>query len=149
MQKEKLEEVSGGAAVALQAFVMFFITPFFLLIAYFLLKVPFTVGVALFLLIIICVDILLIRYSMRYGDIYINNNAIVIKKIIGTKNKPITDYKSVEEALLPNDYIITFVDGTKVYFKLKAKDFLNRLNSGSDISKIIMERFNERRDSIQ
>jgi len=149
MKKEdnELEEISGGAAVASQVFVLFFITPLFISITYLLIhtavKYGISVGIVVFIAVVISVLFFIVNSSYKNADIYFSGEYIVIKKLFSTIKKPIISYKSIGESFLPNKYYIEFNNHKKVYFYLKMPDLLKRVTD-TDVSQIISTRFEEK-----
>jgi len=147
--EEQLEEISGGAAVAMQAFVLFFIGPFFLFMIYLVLRVNFSLVTVSVALIVIALFAALIKLAFSSADLYFSGNVIVVKRIFNTKTIPLTSYKTIEEAFLPSKYYIEFNDGSKVYFTLKTNDLFKRITTEGNMAPILIKRFEEKKKEIE
>jgi hypothetical protein len=146
MEDRQLEEISGGAAVASQAIIIFFVIPFLLFLAYLVLRVNVSLPVISVIVVMFALAGFGLMQTLSYADVYFCGNILVIKKITGTVRRPVSDYKTIEEGFRTSTYYIEFNDGTKVYFTLKTIDLLKRVtNSGTDVAKIFIERFEEKK----
>ena len=84
----------------------------------------------------------ILTQSLSYADLFFYGDNIVIKKITGQSTRPITDYKTIDEAFSAFTYYVEFNDGKKVYFKLKTKEALSRfVNSGPDVADSLKQKF--------
>jgi hypothetical protein len=129
----KIEKLSGGFIVLVQGLIFAFSIPFALFICYLFTSKNIALDGKCFLAIILIVMLLMIKQVLSYADIYLMEDKLVTKKIIGVKNRPLSQIKSIDEALLPFSYYILFKDDKKVYFQLKPKDMLKRIvNTDSD-----------------
>jgi hypothetical protein len=143
MKEPELEEISGGSAISKQAFVLCLITPFLLFMVYLILRVNLALPTIGFSLVLLSAIGVLIWRAFSYADIYFLGNTIVYKKIFKTTIRPLTDVKTINEAFLPINYVITFKDDSKIYFTLTVEDALKRFGS-QNVTEILAERFRER-----
>lgn len=142
MENTELEEISGGAAVASQAFGFFIVVPLLLFFSWIVIHTSQDLSWIYFVVPIIAVMAFILKQSLSYADLFFYGDNIVIKKITGQSTRPISDYKTIEEAFLAFTYYIEFKDGKKVYFKLKTIEALSRLvNSGSDVADSLKQKF--------
>jgi len=146
--EEQLEEISGGAAVVLQAFVLFFIGPFFLFMIYLVLRVNFGLATVSVTLVVIVLFATLLKLALSSADLYFSRDIIVVKKIFGTKRIPVINYKTINEAFMPNKYYVEFNDGSKVYFTLKTNDLFKRITTEGNMSPILIKRFDEKKSAV-
>ena len=146
--EEQLEEISGGAAVALQAFMLFFVGPFFLFMIYLVLRVNFGLATVSVVLVVTVLFVVLFKLALSSADLYFSGDMIVVKKIFSIKRIPITNYKTIDEAFMPSKYYVEFNDGSKVYFTLKTNDFFKRITTEGNMSPILIKRFEEKKSII-
>jgi len=146
--EEQLEEISGGAAVAVQAFVLFFLAPFFLFMIYLVLRINFGLATVSVVLVVTVLFVVLFKLALSSADLYFSGDMIVVKKIFSIKRIPITNYKTIDEAFMPSKYYVEFNDGSKVYFTLKTNDFFKRITTEGNMSPILIKRFEEKKSII-
>ena len=101
MKNEDLEELSTGASVYLQGFMIGFCLLMAALTALFIpfRRLDFEGYLAVFL--IFSALVLFAMLPLIYSDVYLSGDSIVIKKIIGTKRRPISDFKALDATILP------------------------------------------------
>jgi len=143
MEDNELEELSTGAAVYIQGFVIGFCLLIVGLIALFMPFHRLNFGGYLNLLLILGAIMLFAMLPLVYSDVYLSSDSIVIKKIIGTKRRPISDFKALNATILPFACYIEFQDGKKVYFSLTPSEIVKNI-TGSDIIKNLRSRIEDR-----
>lgn len=89
-------------------------------------------------MVILVLCILVVVHAYTYADLYLEGDIIIIKKLFHVKFKPLADYKTVEQAILPLKYFILFQDGTKVYFVLAISSMLKHV-TGTDPDRVLKE----------
>ncbi|MDB4903202.1 MAG: hypothetical protein JWQ63_2483 [Mucilaginibacter sp.] len=143
MEDKELKEVSGGASVYVQGFMMFFCIIFITII---ILIIPFRLldfdGVC-FVVLLIAAAVLFAVLPLIYSDIYLSGNTLIMKKIIGTKRKPISDFNAIDLTILPFVCYIEFKDGKKVYFSLTPNEIIKNF-MGTDVVKPLRVLLEER-----
>jgi hypothetical protein len=143
MKNEDLEELSTGASVYLQGFMIGFCLLMAALTALFIpfRRLDFEGYLAVFL--IFSALVLFAMLPLIYSDVYLSGDSIVIKKIIGTKRRPISDFKALDATILPFACYIEFQDGKRVYFSLTPSEIVKNI-TGSDIIKNLRCRIEDR-----
>ncbi len=121
--------ISSGSAVAAQAMTILFFTPFTLLVAYIIISKRFDLQGILILTIEILIAFVVIRGSLTYADIYIDDNSIISKKIIGSKTRTFSEVRSLNKAIVPTVYRIDFNDNKRVYFMMNLSDVFKQLTN--------------------
>jgi hypothetical protein len=127
------EKISGSSAVLMQGLIYLFCAPFIVILVYFIFNSIISPDGKLFLAIILIAIILIMRIALLYGDIYLSQEKLIIKKILGSKAVPLSQVAAVDEGLLPFVYYIKLKNNKKIYFQLKPKDiFKGIINSESN-----------------
>jgi len=148
MINEDLEELSTGASVYLQGFMLCLCLLMAALIALFIPFRRLDFDGYLAWLSILAALILFAMLPLIYSDVYLSNDNIVMKKIIGTKRRPVSDFKAIKATILPFACYIEFQDGKKVYFSLTPSEIIGNI-TGSDIIKNLRTRIEQRVDKLQ
>ncbi len=143
MEDKELEELSTGAAVYIQGFAMAFCLLMIAVIAFIMPFRSLDFEGYLFLFLVFSLLILFALIPLIYSDIYLSGSNVVMKKIFGTKRRPVSDFKAINSAILPFAWYIEFKDGKKVYFSLTPMEMVKNF-FGADIIKKLGVRIEER-----
>ncbi|WP_299821621.1 hypothetical protein [uncultured Pontibacter sp.] len=133
----KREKISGGFAVVGHALVLLFFVPLCLFLLYIITK-NFSFEGVIFLLAFLVPSILVVRHAYTYADLYLEGNTIIVKKLFSVKAKPIAEYKTVEQAIMPLKYCIKFQDGSKACFALTSSKIFRHIIS-TDPDRVVKE----------
>lgn len=134
----KQEKISGGFAVICQVMVLLFFVPLCIFLLYIITTKNFSIEGFSFLLAFFVPSILVVRYAFTYVDLYLEGDHIIIKKLFSVKAKPIVEYKTLEQAIMPLKFCIEFQDGSKAYFALNNASIFRHIIS-SDPDKVLKE----------
>jgi hypothetical protein len=93
---------------------------------------------------------IIIKGSLFYGDIYLTNNIVTVKKITGSKERSISEVKSIKKSLIPFVYYIEFLNTQKVYFTIKPTDVLKQIVSmdSGTILQVLNSKFRQESSSV-
>ena len=83
-------------------------------------------GLVIFLVMISLIAAIL-KTSLYYGDIFINEGVIIVEKITGNKRFNFSEVKSLKKTIIPSLYCVEFSNKQKVYFMIKFSDILNQV----------------------
>jgi hypothetical protein len=144
------ERISGNSAVAVQGILMFFLIPFVLFVSYIIISKSFDTPGFCILITLIVVIFIIIKGSLFYGDIYLTNNIVTVKKITGSKERSISEVKSIKKSLIPFVYYIEFLNTQKVYFTIKPTDVLKQIVSmdSGTILQVLNSKFRQESSSV-
>ncbi|RNI21917.1 hypothetical protein [Rufibacter latericius] len=134
----KKEKISSGFAVLAHAMVLLFFIPLCLFLLYIIITKNLSLEGIGFLSAFFIPSILIVRYAFSYADLYLEGNTLIVKKLFGVKVKPIAEYKTVEEAIMPLKYCLKFQDGSKAYFALTSSSKFRHILS-LDPDKALLE----------
>jgi hypothetical protein len=123
------EKISGNSAVMVQALLLFFFIPFILFVSYIIITKSLDATGICIIGVLLTVAFFAITGSLSYGDIYVDDNKIIVKKIIGSKVKNISEVRSFKKAIIPTIYYVEFTDDKKVYFTIKISDVFKQIFS--------------------
>ena len=135
MQRQK---ISGGFAVVGHALVLLFFVPLCLFLLYIIITKNFSFEGVIFLLAFLVPSIIVVRQAYTYADLYLEGNNIIVKKLFSVKAKPIGEYKTVEQAVMPLKYCIKFQDGSKACFALPSSKIFRHIKS-TDPDRVVRE----------
>lgn len=111
----------GGFARVGQLMLLLFFVPFNLFLIYVVGK-NFSLDGLIFASIIASVSILIVRNGFSYGDVYLTEHSITIKKLFTNQKKQLSQFNKIQKALCPFTYYIEFEDKEKVYFIVSLKN---------------------------
>ena len=114
-------KISGGSAKVGQLMQLIFFVPFMLLLFYITL-VNFSFGVLLFFIICSAIMAFLFYIGLSYGDLYLADDYLIIKKIFTSKKMDLSEIVEIDRGLLPFTYYIKFKNNSTVYFTSKLGD---------------------------
>ncbi|WP_242919696.1 hypothetical protein [Pontibacter liquoris] len=134
----KREKISGGFAAVGHALVLLFFVPLCLFLLYIIITKNFSFEGVIFLLAILIPSVLVVRHAYTYADLYLEGNTIIVKKLFSVKAKPIAEYKTVEQAIMPLKYCIKFQDGSKACFALNTSSIFRHITS-TDPDRVVKE----------
>ncbi|MCJ8167103.1 hypothetical protein MKJ04_19835 [Pontibacter sp. E15-1] len=134
----KREKISGGFAVIGHALALIFFVPLCLFLLYIIITKNFSFEGVIFLLAFLVSSILVVRYAYTYADLYLEGKIIIVKKLFSVKVKPIAEYKTIEQAIMPLKYCIKFQDGSKVCFTLTSSKTFRHIIS-TDPERVLKE----------
>lgn len=132
----KSKKLGGGLAILGQALVLLFFAPFCLFLLYFIITKSLTFEGIAFLLIVLALSILVVVHAYSYADLYLEGGRIKIKKLFLVKSKPLTDFKTVEQAIMPLKYCVIFQDGSKACFVLSTSSIFQHVISSDPNRKL-------------
>jgi hypothetical protein len=125
------ERISSGYTVIMQGVLCFFGVLFWLGLILLLGDGLLEIQVLLFVSAMAALFFLGFRQLLSFADIYVTNDHVVFKKVIGTQQRLFSEIKRIDEGFLPINYYIEFKGGNKVYFQLKSDDLLTRFGSSN------------------
>jgi hypothetical protein len=111
------EDISFGSARILQLMTLMFFISFVSFATYIILTKNPTLGGFVFILCCFVAGWLFIYQTMLYGDLTIDDEKLIVKKITYSKAYQLTDIKIVDEALLRYTFYIEFENSKKIYFR--------------------------------
>ncbi len=126
------EPLSAGNNVIGQGLIIAFIVLFYTMIGFLFGDLQFDFETFLILVFIFSVGVFIIGRILSFADVYVSPEHIICKKIIGTKKIPLSNIKTVKQALSPFTYSLEFHDGKKVFFQLKPGDMSKRFENLGD-----------------
>ena len=109
----KMEKISGGFARVGQFVLLAFFIPFISFLSYVIIRKNFGFDGISVLTAFIVLILFITWKAFSYGDIFISNNSLVIKKI--------------DRAMLPNTYYLKLEDASKVFFFSKTSEIFKQL----------------------
>ena len=123
----KMEKISGGFARVGQFVLLAFFIPFISFLSYVIIRKNFGFDGISVLTAFIVLILFITWKAFSYGDIFISNNSLVIKKCFSNKHIPMKEVKEIDRAMLPNTYYLKLEDASKVFFFSKTSEIFKQL----------------------
>jgi hypothetical protein len=124
-----MTKISGGSARGGQAMLIFFFTPLILFLTYIIVSKNLSLQGVSVLIMLYLITCLILRNAFSYGDVYRQNDKLLIKKLFTTNNRQIIDIKDLDTSLLPFTFYFEFQDAKKVFFFSNTSDLMKQLNT--------------------
>ncbi|QQL49832.1 hypothetical protein [Mucilaginibacter ginkgonis] len=122
---ENEEIIGADYTVILQWIILVGSTLFSLFTGYILRDTPFSGNLFLIIFCVLVFFIVCIWRLFSFADVSISSTHIIYRKMTGTQRRLLTDIKSIESGITIGNYYMEFIDGYKVYFRLKNSEFLS------------------------
>ena len=127
--KMKQKRISGGSARLGQLMLLLFFSPFIVLLIYLMLAKNLSSEGIIFTGLLLAPIILIVYNSFRFGDIYLLDETLIIRKLFTTEKKPIAKIVNIETTLFPFAFHLKFDDMYKVMFFSKTADIFKQIIS--------------------
>ena len=127
--KMKQKRISGGSARLGQLMLLLFFSPFTILLIYLMLAKNLSSEGIIFTGLLLAPIILIVYNSFRFGDIYLLDETLIIRKLFTTEKKPIAKIVNIETTLFPFAFHLKFDDMYKVMFFSKTADIFKQIIS--------------------
>lgn len=132
------KKLSGGSASLMQVMALVFLLPLVGMLCYIIVSKNRSAEGFFFLALFIGIVLLILRVLMRYADVWLKGDTIIIERVFKKNSKPLIEFKSVESAALPFTYYIEFMDRKRAYFSIRDSEVLKQF-LGSNPDKHLME----------